>query len=156
MLLALCFAYCRWVVLSVNCFCLHTTVMLTVCYINRQPGKGYHYSDTNACGESAASKRQPFWKKKTRCQPSEDIFDGFSRSSNRVYPWRGSWKTAGPHSYPVTTERIGSRWTRQNVYARATSSRIGNPDRNYRIRLSPHRGPDRDNPAQTYVILVYV
>ena len=30
--------------------------MLTVCYINRQPGKGYHYSDTNACGESAASK----------------------------------------------------------------------------------------------------
>ena len=28
------FACCRWVVLSVNCFCLHTTVMLTVCYIN--------------------------------------------------------------------------------------------------------------------------
>ena len=22
--------------------------MLTVCYINRQPGRGYHYSDTNA------------------------------------------------------------------------------------------------------------
>ena len=38
-------------------FCLHTTVMLTVCYINRQPGRGYHYSDTNACGESAASKK---------------------------------------------------------------------------------------------------
>ena len=32
--------------------------MLTVCYINRQPGRGYHYSDTNACGESAASKKQ--------------------------------------------------------------------------------------------------
>ena len=30
---------------------------LTVCYINRQPGRGYHYSDTNACGESAASKK---------------------------------------------------------------------------------------------------
>ena len=30
--------------------------MLTVCYINRQPGRGYHYSDTNSCGESAASK----------------------------------------------------------------------------------------------------
>ena len=29
--------------------------MLTVCYINRQPGRGYHYSETNACGESAAS-----------------------------------------------------------------------------------------------------
>ena len=41
--------------LSVSCldgelFCLHTIVMLTVSYINRQPGKGYHYSDTNACG----------------------------------------------------------------------------------------------------------
>ena len=47
--------------LSVSClvgelFCLHTTVMLTVCYLNRQPGRGYHYSDTNACDESAASK----------------------------------------------------------------------------------------------------
>ena len=29
--------------------------MLTVCYINRQPGRGYHYSETNACGESAVS-----------------------------------------------------------------------------------------------------
>ena len=44
--------------LSVNCFCLHTTVMLTVCYINRQPGIGYHYSDTNACGESAESNKE--------------------------------------------------------------------------------------------------
>ena len=35
MLLTLCFAFCRWVFLSVNCFCVHTTVMLTVCYINR-------------------------------------------------------------------------------------------------------------------------
>ena len=32
--------------------------MLTVCYINRQPGRGYHFSDTNACGESAASRKQ--------------------------------------------------------------------------------------------------
>ena len=57
MLFTLCFACCWWVVLSVNCFCLHTTVMLTVCYINRQPGRGYHYnSETNACGESVASK----------------------------------------------------------------------------------------------------
>ena len=31
--------------------------MLTVCYINRQSGRGYHYSDTNACSESAASKK---------------------------------------------------------------------------------------------------
>ena len=29
--------------------CLHRTVMLTVCYINRQPGRWYHYSETNAC-----------------------------------------------------------------------------------------------------------
>ena len=43
MLWTLCFACCRWVVLSVNCFCLNTIVMLTVCYINRQPGRGYHY-----------------------------------------------------------------------------------------------------------------
>ena len=43
--------------LLVNCFYLHTTVMLTVCYINRQPGRGYHYSETNACGESASSKK---------------------------------------------------------------------------------------------------
>ena len=51
--------YC---LLSVSCliddfFCLQTTVMLTACYINRQPGRGYHYSETNACGESAASKK---------------------------------------------------------------------------------------------------
>ena len=39
-------------------FCLHTTVMLVVCYINRQPGRGYHYSESNACGESAASKKK--------------------------------------------------------------------------------------------------
>ena len=37
--------------------CLHMTVMLTVCYINRQPGRWYHYSETNACGESAASNK---------------------------------------------------------------------------------------------------
>ena len=63
MLLTLCFACCRWVVLSVNSFCLHTTVMLTVCYINRQPGSGYHYSDTNACG---ALGKAPQAKKKKR------------------------------------------------------------------------------------------
>ena len=57
MLLTLCFACCRWVFLSVNCFVpIHTTVMLTVCYIDRQPGRGYHFSKTNACGNSAASK----------------------------------------------------------------------------------------------------
>ena len=56
--LTLCFACCRCVVLSLNCFVpIHTTVILTVCYINRQPGRGYHYSDTNACGESAASDK---------------------------------------------------------------------------------------------------
>ena len=32
--------------------------MLAVCYINKQPGKGYYISDTNACGESAASKKK--------------------------------------------------------------------------------------------------
>ena len=31
--------------------------MLTVCYINRQPGRGYYYSETNTCGESAASNK---------------------------------------------------------------------------------------------------
>ena len=50
--------------LSVSCLngelfcCLHTTVMLIVCYINRQPGRGYHYSETNACGESAENNKQ--------------------------------------------------------------------------------------------------
>ena len=40
--------------LSVNCFVpIHTTVMLTVCYI----GRGYHHSETNACDESAASNK---------------------------------------------------------------------------------------------------
>ena len=39
-------------------FPIHTTVMLTVCYINRQPGRGYHYSETSARGESAASKKE--------------------------------------------------------------------------------------------------
>ena len=40
--------------LSVSCLAvelfvpIHTTVMLTVCYINRQPGRGYHYSETIA------------------------------------------------------------------------------------------------------------
>ena len=34
--------------LSVSFVPIHTTVMLTVCYINRQPGRGYHYSETNA------------------------------------------------------------------------------------------------------------
>ena len=57
--LTLCFACWRWVVLSLNCFVpIHTTIMLTVCYINRQPDGGYHYSDTNACSESAASKKE--------------------------------------------------------------------------------------------------
>ena len=37
--------------------------------------------------------------------------------------------------------------------ARATSSKIGNPDRDGRIRLVPHRGLDRDNSVQTYVIV---
>ena len=31
--------------------------MLPVCFINRQAGRWYHYSDTNACGESAASQK---------------------------------------------------------------------------------------------------
>ena len=44
-----------------DCFFLHTTVMLTVCYINRHPGRGYHYSESNACGESAASNKQVAW-----------------------------------------------------------------------------------------------
>ena len=41
---------------EMSCSPLHTTGMLTVCYINRQPARGYHYSKTNACGERAASK----------------------------------------------------------------------------------------------------
>ena len=56
--LTLCLACCRWVVLSLNCFVpIHMTVMLTVCYINRQSGRGYHYSDTNSWGESATGKK---------------------------------------------------------------------------------------------------
>ena len=37
--------------------CLHTTLMLTVCDINRQPVRWIHYSVTNACGEKAASNK---------------------------------------------------------------------------------------------------
>ena len=49
--------------LSVSClvgefFCLDTTIMPLVFYINRQPGRGYHYSETNAWGKSAASKKK--------------------------------------------------------------------------------------------------
>ena len=48
--------------LSVSClvgelFCIDTTIMPLVFYINRQPGRGYHYSKTNAWGERAASKK---------------------------------------------------------------------------------------------------
>ena len=53
--------------LSVSClvgnlFCsyTHTTIMLTVCSIDRQPGRGYHYSKTKACDESTASKNVRF------------------------------------------------------------------------------------------------
>ena len=47
--------------LSVSClvgelFFLTHDRYATVCFINRQPGRGYHYSETNACGESATSK----------------------------------------------------------------------------------------------------
>ena len=39
-------------------FCSHTHYRYAnSIYINRQPGRGYHFSETNACGESAASKR---------------------------------------------------------------------------------------------------
>ena len=50
--------------------------MLTVCYINRQPGRGYHYSDTNACGESAASKKvaQLYQAKGNNCNKPEQNF----------------------------------------------------------------------------------
>ena len=58
---------------------------------------------------------------------------GSNRSSNRWYPWWGNWKISGPQSYPVTTKRIGSRWTHQNVYVRVTSSQIENLDRDDRI-----------------------
>ena len=63
MLLTLCFACCRWVVLSVNCFCLHTTVMLKVRYINRQSDRGYHYSETNACEQKEKLTSISFSKK---------------------------------------------------------------------------------------------
>ena len=38
--------------------------MLTACSINRQPGRRYHYSETNACGENAASKKKNAASKK--------------------------------------------------------------------------------------------
>ena len=94
MLITLCFACCRWVVLSVNCFCLHTTIMLTVCYINRQLGRGYHYSDTNACGESAASKKsieRGSARKNYLKILSTDIFSclffAFLNCKYTVWPW---------------------------------------------------------------------
>ena len=49
--------------LSVSCLVgelfliTHDRYVNSICYINRHPGRGYHYSDTNACGESAASKK---------------------------------------------------------------------------------------------------
>ena len=42
----------------------HTTIMLTVCYINRHPARGYHYSETNACSESAASNKTEYRSKR--------------------------------------------------------------------------------------------
>ena len=51
---------------------------------------------------------------------------GSNRSSNRDSFCSRSWNTSGPQSYLVTTDRVGSRWTHQHVYARATSSQIGN------------------------------
>ena len=50
--------------LSVSCLFgglfLHTIVMLTVCYINRRPGRAYLFCDTNVCGECAAAKNAGF------------------------------------------------------------------------------------------------
>ena len=49
--------------LSVSCLVgelfliTHDRYANSICYINRHPGRGYHYSDTNACGESAASNK---------------------------------------------------------------------------------------------------
>ena len=34
--------------------------MLTVCYINRQPGRGYHYSDTNATARVPQAKKNTY------------------------------------------------------------------------------------------------
>ena len=78
---------------------------------------------------------------------------GSNHSSNRGYPWWGLWKTSGPQSYPVTTERICSRWTHQNVYAHATLFQIEILDCDDGIRSAPHYGPNRDNPVQTYLIV---
>ena len=39
------------------------------------------------------------------------------------------------------------------AYARTTSSQIGNLDRDDRMWTAPHRGRDRDNPVQTYLIV---
>ena len=49
--------------LSVSClvgelFCLHTTVMLTVCYINRQPGRGFYYSKQMLGARAPQAKRK--------------------------------------------------------------------------------------------------
>ena len=73
MLLTVCFACCRWVVLSVNCFCLHTTVMLTVCYINRQPGRGYHYSDKKTRRGPAQARAKYFWANSEKVLSSAEL-----------------------------------------------------------------------------------
>ena len=81
------FACCRLVVLSLNCFVpIHTTVMLTVCYINRQPGREYHYSDTKGCGESAASKNT---ERNFILSPGSCPTDGPLGVQGLKYFWRG-------------------------------------------------------------------
>ena len=46
--------------------------MLTACSINRQLGRGYHYSETNSCDENAASKK--VWVEKMYLENIGKIF----------------------------------------------------------------------------------
>ena len=40
---------------------------LKLVYINRQSARGYHYSNTNACGESAASNKHVYFMFQDTC-----------------------------------------------------------------------------------------
>ncbi len=53
-------------------------------------------------------------------------------------------------SASVRDDRIGMY---PNVSARTRSSKIGDPDRDDRVRSGPNRGLNRDNPIGTYLLV---
>ena len=73
--------------------------MLTVCYINRQPGRGYLYSDTNACGERDGGKvKYNSYVSGQSCQ----VIARFSARFTLIYAYQRKGNTC----YKIFTKRI--------------------------------------------------